>query len=466
MEPTTPPNISLPLPQSTPIKMGTATMLPFTTNQKFRIPSCTAMAQEIKSYLLGPMPVEQFLNDFFPTQSLYLSEIPKFTPGCYDKVLNCTIEPLAYDPFVGYLIQIHHILLWLIVFKVKATKKFAPHLNFVNSSSYVDCNPRSKFSFGVKPDVTAYENTTDTKTNSATAEIFIEFKWNSTDDPFCDVMSSECSNCHQPHQTFLNSSNAAMDTLGQITSYAAAQLGAQFRTHAYSVLIVKDTARILRWDRSGTIVTEPIKYNNSPYLVEFFRRYSAAHSRMRGRDETVLIPTSRELRPVRRALDLDSAVPLVKVSVPGPDNSLLWFIIPTPETTPYTPPGRATRGFKAYDINKQQVVFLKDTWRIDVPGHAVEGSIYTMLNAAGVRNVPQCLASGDISTSEFHETKTSNYIHMPWACKGCCCHPNGPWIRHRHSRLILNVFGRALTNYTSSREMVSAIRDALYGEFL
>ena len=53
-------------------------------------------------------------------------------------------------------------------------------------------------------------------------------------------------------KSFLHDSKAGKDTLGQITSYAAAQLGTQFQTHAFSVFILRDTARILQWDRSGT----------------------------------------------------------------------------------------------------------------------------------------------------------------------------------------------------------------------
>ena len=89
--------------------------------------------------------------------------------------------------------------------------------------------------------------------------------------------------------------------LGQITSYAAAQLGAQFRTHAYSVLIVKDQARILRWDRSGTIIMEAIKYNKVPHLAKFFRRYSVASAVMRGKDETASVPSRYEKRVARKA---------------------------------------------------------------------------------------------------------------------------------------------------------------------
>jgi len=56
-------------------------------------------------------------------------------------------------------------------------QRFAPALKFVNASSYVDGNPRTNFSFDIKPDMTCYKSgAADEKTNSAMAEIFIEFK--------------------------------------------------------------------------------------------------------------------------------------------------------------------------------------------------------------------------------------------------------------------------------------------------
>jgi hypothetical protein len=141
--------------------------------------------------------------------------------------------------------------------------------------------------------VTCYESgAADEKTNSAMAEIFTEFKWFTTDDPFCSPITSQHKNltCGQQHITFVNDSNAVRDTLGQITSYAAVQFSAQFRTHIYSVLIVRNTARILQWDRSGTIMMEAFDYDQSPYLVEFFWQYSAAPAAMCGKDETVSTP--------------------------------------------------------------------------------------------------------------------------------------------------------------------------------
>lgn len=108
---TTPPNTTLPLPQSTPIKVDNSTVLPFTTHDKYRIETCTAMAAEIKKYLVGPMPIQQFLDSFFPISQLpSLDDLPSFLPGHYDKVLKAKLECDAYDPFVS-----HNYLILLIV---------------------------------------------------------------------------------------------------------------------------------------------------------------------------------------------------------------------------------------------------------------------------------------------------------------------------------------------------------------
>jgi hypothetical protein len=348
------------------------------------------------------------------------------------------------------------------LFKIEETKVFTPGLSIVNSSQSIDCNPRSSFPFKIKPNISVYPTDSEVnsgKTDSTISEIFIEFKWQTTDDPFCDKHEVECMHCHRDVDSFLRYSKTAQDTLGQITSYVAAQLSAQFRTHAYSVFVLRDTARILRWDRSGTIVTEAIKYNEVPHLVEFFRRFSRASPEMRGKDGSVLTPTPEEERMARDALGLDRTHPLVKVSVPDADGSLLYFVIPTPEAAPYTPPGRATRGFKAYDISREGVVYLKDTWRIDVPDIQAEGQVYNILRKAEVRHIPHCLASGDISIGDYHATKTHTYTNESWAC-----HSDAHFIPHRHYRLVLDIVGRSLVEYRSSYEMVSAVRDSLLGE--
>lgn len=289
------------------------------------------------------------------------------------------------------------------------------------------------------------------KTNSALAEIFIEFKWKSSDDPFC---------CTGGDGSFPSTTKTARDTLGQITSYAAVQFGAQFRTHLYSIFICQDTARILRWDRSGTIVTEAIKYNESPFLADFFRRYTKAPPAMRGIDTSVFEPTTSDLSDVRKVLAWDRDIPLFKLSIPVACGLPRFFIVRSPIATPYTPPGRATRGFVAYDLLGKAFVYLKDSWRIDLPDITAEGLVYATLEKASVSNIARCIVAGDISD---HVTKTQEYASKPWVKD----HDNkAHFIPHRHYRLVLNVIGRSLMEYKSSYEMTTAVRDALVGKSL
>lgn len=344
----------------------------------------------------------------------------------------------------------------MFLFKVDTTKGFIPRFQVVNSSQSLDRNSRSDFPFKIKPDISIYRSDLPIAdmTDSSLAEIFIEFKWQPSDDPFCDVTDDQ-----KFPKSFLRRSNAARDTLGQITSYAAAQLGSQFRTHIYSVFIVRDKARLLRWDRSGTIVTEAIEYNKSPFLVDFFRRYSKALPKMCGQDQSVSAVMPTEADEARRALQLDNEIPLIKLAVPVTEQLSRYFITCPPRAALYTPAGRATRGFCAYDISERKAVFLKDSWRIDLKDIHPEGSIYEVLEHHQVPHVPHCLISGDISTYQYHATKTSDYYYKSsWAC-----HSDAHFVPHRHYRLVLDIIGVPLTKFGSSYEMVTAIRDALHG---
>lgn len=83
------------------IKRGSATTLPFTTHSKFCIDSYHVLGKEIKDYLVGPMPVNEFLDTFFP-----LAKIDKLPCSqakdrkLYQKTAASQNELLAYIPFV------------------------------------------------------------------------------------------------------------------------------------------------------------------------------------------------------------------------------------------------------------------------------------------------------------------------------------------------------------------------------
>ena len=70
------------------------------------------------------------------------------------------------------------------------------------------------------------------------------------------------------------------------------------------------------------------------------------------------------------------------------------------------PLGHATHGSRAWDVMNQRMVYLKDLWRVNKDDFKVEGAIYTFLMKHGVENIANCLASGDITDVDYHNTKT------------------------------------------------------------
>ena len=87
--------------QSTPIKLGLASQVPFSTNQRYCIPSCNTMADKMKHFLVGPMPAQAFLNNFLPEEELLSMAVPYFYENCYQSTLLAPDELHAYKPFVS-----------------------------------------------------------------------------------------------------------------------------------------------------------------------------------------------------------------------------------------------------------------------------------------------------------------------------------------------------------------------------
>ena len=235
------------------------------------------------------------------------------------------------------------------------------------------------------------------------AEIIIEFKWHMGDDPFCDPYP--ISNDLVPQYSFLCNTVTGVDTAGQITAYGAAQLGSQFCTCVYFVLIVKSWARLIQWDRTGAIITSPIYYNDSNELAEFFHQYHKVSPELHSVDTTVTMPTPEEVYLARICLEVDEKAVLLKITVPS-HNLQMECIVHVPIASHYTPPGCTTCGFEAYDVQRCRNVYVEGMWRVDLPGIEREGETYKLLHAAGVRNLAVCSAAGDISN---HTTVTHHF---------------------------------------------------------
>ncbi|KAI6108523.1 hypothetical protein EV401DRAFT_1891818 [Pisolithus croceorrhizus] len=89
-------------------------------------------------------------------------------------------------------------------------------------------------------------------------------------------------------------SGRGCQTRSDITSAAVAELEVHSRAFMFSVLILKDEARFIRWDRAGGVVTNRFNYiDNSHLFLEFFWRFAQLLSMEGGRDPSI---RSLELR--------------------------------------------------------------------------------------------------------------------------------------------------------------------------
>jgi hypothetical protein len=241
-------------------------------------------------------------------------------------------------------------------------------------------------------------------------------------------------------------------------------MGCQFRIHALTVLICGKFARLIRWDRDGATVTRRFNYDQRPQtLADFFWCYAHLDRRQRGYDTSVSSASPDDIQRIQRVeKQLRENNPahheFCKVMVPdrsSPEFEKPFIISSPPTYTARSPFGRATRAMLVFDMEVEAIVFLKDYWRPDVDGMQKEGKIYIILESKGVPNIAPFGKGNDLRD---YLTVTQTLRGEPWAC----------WSRKtvllRQYRMSLDVVGRHLTSFNSSREFVSAIADAMEGE--
>ena len=331
---------------------------------------------------------------------------------------------------------------------------FCPNLEGVNTSA----TPMITFSGkAIKPDITYYSSSGGSRGSDVEgAELMMEVKVNDQDDPFEDLAKDK---------DFLRKSDRARQTLGQLTSYATAHLAAQFRTHVFSVLLFRRSARLMRWDRAGVIVSERILLNTS-VLTDFFWRFSEANAAYRGHDPTVTpFKFTKELTKKFLFDQLQFAADSGDIKVE--DANFFEVLLPR-EKRRYiigkatylgvaSLASRATRSLKAWCLTTGKPVFLKDTWRIMSSSQRPEHEIYAKLAQAKVKHIATVL---DYSDVQDHRTLTGLYAQKPWVCNTNL----KPFRTLQHYRLVLEEIGRNLTSFDDFREVLRAMRDALQGE--
>jgi thiamine kinase-like enzyme len=258
-----------------------------------------------------------------------------------------------------------------------------------------------------------------------------------------------------------DSEGPALAILGQLTAYATSILSAQYRTHTFMVFIVKDYARLIRWDRSGAVFTKPIYFNNEPHLIDFFIRYDIADREARGHDITVSSASSQDVALAQANVpELRGANECLDVTI-----SNQHFIIPTPESMLQVdiPVGRWTRVSFAYNKHNGCRVLLKDSWRILAEGVNPEGEIYRLLHEKRVPNIPSYSLADDVGNETYHRSQTDEIVNN----QNLGLHDHRPHQKltpHRHYRIVLHTIGKKLKDFNCTREFVQAMYAALKGK--
>ena len=313
----------------------------------------------------------------------------------------------------------------------------------------------------IKPDISLYVSgcrpDPTIMTDTSLVDIHIEFKIDPKDDPFLDHEEPLTKNsADDGPRPFEGDTLANFDTTGQITCYATQQLARQFRTHTFSVFICQDRARLIHWDRSGAVVTGAFSYVDQPWLANFFWRYTHSSPAVRGVDESVTASTDTDrddVQKARVALELKDEMPLFKFEIHEEDEDISYCFGSQPSfQSNRSPTGRATRVFTVYAPALNKCVIMKDTWRVSLRGMPTEGDTYRRLQAANVSHIPRFVLGGDVK-SPFCRTRSHKFAKR----FGLKLRP------HSHYRFILDDIGRNLTSFTTTKELVTALTDALQG---
>ena len=285
---------------------------------------------------------------------------------------------------------------------------------------------------------------------------------------------------------------------GQILSYADLVFSHQHRTHHYMILFLGHYARIVRFDRSGIVVTKKLDYSlHGLKLSNFFARFAHLDAEGLGHDSSAIrLEHTDPLATRVKALadkgleehpadhvwagfhaSLDATMPWWKVKIyDEPSKNERWAVIGKPNFQAPGLLGRGTRGYISLLLDNDgnlpldddgnllcddsgnstsNFKYLKDSWRVDYANFEKEGSILSKLNAAGVRNIPTLLFHGDIpgqATKSYDAWCDQNP-------KASC-----PLKPHHHYRLVVNEIGKPLTEFADGLQLVVVMYCIVVGE--
>lgn len=251
--------------------------------------------------------------------------------------------------------------------------------------------------------------------------MFVEIKKSPAQDIFTDPPLKPDSSPNYPFtidtQSRRKDDQDRISALGQNAHYAHVVQTLQFRTCVFSLTISGKTARILRWDRSGVLVTRSFDYKASPKtLIDFVWRFVNATPIQQGFDTTANSADSSDdsdafreaiashvqlqlaLDPKIHAKELEEEVNrhlapdvLTRLTIGGFD-----FWVSRPLWASHAIVGRCTVGYWGVRCDTKDVVFVKDVWRTSLNEIDQEGDILSQLGEKGVGKIPTVVCHGDV----------------------------------------------------------------------
>ncbi len=277
---------------------------------------------------------------------------------------------------------------------------------------------------------------------------------------------------------------------GEQIEYASKIMALQPRSHVFSISIVGDYAQLIRWDRTGACVSARFNYHDgiNNWLAEFLFRYWRAAREQCGfdcyvkkanEDEVSLLDAAvkEHLRRLNYpdnletelARTVDESYPAYMVRVSNEDYTTREeggadYVICRPFTESSSLCGRATRGYLAWGISQQKLVFLKDAWRTDNDIFLSEANVYDSLRRLGSHQLsarlPVVIACGDVRLSDGTPLCTLTQS---------LADPYDQWSRHTLQRRIrhriVQKLALPLCMVRNSRGLSRAVRNTLEGNY-
>ncbi|KAL1939421.1 hypothetical protein VTO73DRAFT_9977, partial [Trametes versicolor] len=241
------------------------------------------------------MPVRAFLDAFLPPIPAGREKEVLSSTGAFKRVPPSGAKPA--DIFTPLLVALN---------KSTKLRSRAPGLVFENAS----INATEPHTPGfMKPHICCYtrgnlSNVHDAPPSSRAelgyAELFIEVKADAALDFFVDPPPQATPEHCDSHDFFARFQNEeikrrAERAFGQHIAYAMEIQARQHRVHLFSISIAGSCARLLRWDRSGIIVTKSFDILTCPHLLcDFLARFAFASDYERGHDGSVAMASPQE----------------------------------------------------------------------------------------------------------------------------------------------------------------------------